>query len=157
MRRFAVVALLVLSVLVASCASGPSIRNDRQCSDTPRSALGKFFQGIAEVNFGLIGEAILDGISVWRVFGDSDGRRGKEVVRQIAANPEIASEDGSCDCSLLSMTDTSDPDVKLVVVKRTVMVQDDARDYKRAFHVRFEPRGNCILTVDSIDTKWERM
>ena len=147
-------ALLAIAVLAASCASGPTLRHDKQCSDTPRNAISVFLQGIREFSLALLEAMTPDGSSLYGVFGNNDVRRGREVVRQISANPEVVEEGGSCACSLLSMSDTRDQNMKIVSVKRSVMVGDDLRNYKRAFRVRFEPSGNCILQIDPLDQKW---
>ncbi len=155
MRRLTL-ALLIVAVLAASCAS---TRREaaKQCSSTPQSAISVFLQGIKEFSMALLEAMTPEGSSLYGIFGNNDKSRGREIVRQISANPEVVEEGGSCACSLLDMADTPDPNVKMVVVKRIVMVGDDPRDYKRSFHVRFESNGNCILQIDLIDQKWERI
>lgn len=163
MKRLTSALVLVVAVLVASCASDSTFRADsetvkriKQCSDTPQNAISVFLQGIKEFSFALLEAMTPEGSSLYEIFGNNDKRRGREVVRQISANPEVVEEGGSCACSLLNMTDTPDPDVKVAVVKRAVMVGDDPRDYKRSFRVRFESNGNCILQIDPMEQKWER-
>lgn len=161
MNRF--IAALVVSMLVASCATtsitteNVARESTKECSGEQRNALTMFLQGMAELDLSLMREAVAEGMSLFGVFGDSDARRGREVVRQIAANPAVVGEGGSCTCSLLDMSDTADPNVKIIRLKRLVTVGDDLREYKRTFRVRFAPHGNCILTIDSVDTEWIRM
>jgi hypothetical protein len=155
MKRL-ILALLLVAVLVASCASIPR-EAVKQCGDTPRNALDKLLQGITEANVPLIFEALADGISATEVFGDSEGRRGKEAIRQITANPEVEEEGGSCTCSTLDMTDTPDSNKKIAVIKRIAMVGDDPREYKRPFLVSFDQPGNCIRSADTTDQKWGRI
>lgn len=163
MKRLTRVLVLVVAVLAASCASDSTFRADsetvkriKQCSDTTQNAVSIFLQGIKEFSLALLEAMTPEGSSLYEIFGNNDKRRGREVVRQISANPEVVEEGGSCACSLLNMVDTPDPNVKIAAVKRVVMVGDDPRDYKRSFRVRFEPKGNCILQIDPIGHKWER-
>ena len=155
MRRLTL-ALLIVAVLVASCAS---TRREavKQCSDTQQNAISVFLQGIADFAFAPLLAMIPEESSLYGVFGNNDARRGREVVRQISANPEVVEEGGSCACSLLSITDTADPHEKTVEVKRLVVVDDDLRSYKRAFRVRFQQDGNCILQINPTSQKWERI
>ena len=154
MRRLTI-ALLVIAVLAASCAS---TRREavKKCSDTPQNAISVFLQGIKEFSLTLLEAVTPEGSSLYGIFGNNDRQRGREVVRQISANPEVVEEGGSCSCSLLSVKNAGDPNEKIVEVKRDVVVGNDLRNYKRAFFVRFEPNGNCILQVDPIGQKWER-
>ena len=158
MKRLAL-ALVLVAILTASCASIPreAVKPVKQCSDTPQNAISMFLEGIRWSNKTLLEAATPDGSSLYRIFGNNDEKRGKEVVRRIVANPEVVEEGGSCSCSPLSVKDTDDPNEKIVEVKRDVFVGDDLRNYKRAFRTRFEPKGNCILQIDLIDKKWERM
>lgn len=159
MKRLTPVLVLVVAALSASCASDSSFRANseaaKQCSDTPQKAVSIFLQGIEESNIALLDSVTLDGSSLYGIFGNNDKRQGREVIRQISANPEVVEEGGSCTCSLLYMIDTPDTNVKIAAVKRIVIVSDDLRDYKRPFRVRLS-NGNCILQVDPIDQKWER-
>lgn len=159
-RLSSMIVILAVAVLTTSCASVSTFRADgeavKQCSDTPQNAISMFLQGIKEFSLALLEAVTPEGSSLYGIFGDNDKRRGKEVIRQISANPEVVEEGGSCTCSLLNMTDTSDPNVKMATIKREVVVGEELRDYKRAFRVRFEPRGNCILQIDPIGQKWER-
>ncbi len=156
-------ALVAVAVLTASCASDSTFRADsevvkqriKQCSDTPQNAISMFLQGIKEFSLALLRAAIPEKSSLYGVFGNNDERRGQEIVRQISAHPEVIEEGGSCSCSLLSMRDTGDQNEKIVEVKRAVVIGDDLHNYKRAFRVRFEPNGNCILQIDPIGPKWE--
>ncbi|MDP1690125.1 MAG: hypothetical protein Q8L52_02920 [bacterium] len=145
-------------MLVASCAT--TVRHEgeiKQCSDTPRNAVARWFRGVAEMSITVLHALIPDGASIFDVF-DNGGKRGQEIVRQILANP-VSGARGGCACTLLSppTDDPSDPHVKIVTVKRVVEVGDDDYIFKRAFRVRFDSRGNCILGIDSIDPKWERI
>ena len=156
--------LLAVAVLASSCASGPHPSADvpqrvtlKRCSDTPQDAISTFLQGIKEFSLTLLRAVTPEGLSLYKIFGGNDERRGKEVVRQISANPAVIGERGGCSCSLLSMTNTADPDEKIVAVKRMVSVGDDDFYYKRSFRVRFDSRGNCILAVEPVSQKWERM
>lgn len=155
MRRLTL-ALLAVAVLATSCAS---TRHEavKHCGDTPKNAVGVFLQGIKEFSLALLEAVTPDGSSLYGIFGNNDKSRGKEVVRQISANPEVVEEGGSCSCSLLSVKNTGDPNEKIVEVKRDIVVGDGLHNYKRAFRVRFEPRGNCIVRIDLIDQKWERI
>lgn len=161
MKRFLLT--IIFAALLASCASGPSPRTDsgsgtaKQCSDTPRDAISTLLRGITEFSLSLLRAVLPEGISLYGVFGNNDAQRGKEVVRQISANPEVSGESGSCTCSLLSIADTADPNEKIVVVKREVVVGDELHTYKRAFRARFEALGNCILAIDPVDSRWERI
>lgn len=164
MRRLAAGFLIAASVILASCATSPNLSTDsptmaeeKQCSDTPRDAISTFLRGIKEFSLALLRAVTPKGVSLYRVFGNDDEERGQEVVKQISENPEVMGASRSCTCSLLSMADTADPQVKIVVIKRLAMADDDLRDYKRAFRVRFAPQGNCILAIESIDAKWERI
>lgn len=164
MKRLSLmVTVLAVAVLAASCKSTTALRpydeaakQAKQCSDTPKNAISVFLQGIKEFSLALLEATTPEGSSLYGIFGNNDTSRGKEVIRQISANPEVVEEGGSCMCSLLNMTDTSDPNVKMTTIKREVVVGEELRDYKRAFRVRFEPRGNCILQIDPIGQKWER-
>ena len=151
--------LMAVAMLVASCASiPPPEAESKKCSDTPRGAIHTFFQGIRDFSIGLLRAVTPEGSSLYGIFGNNDERRGKEVLRQIIAHPEVAGEGGSCACSLLDTVNTPDPFVKIVVVKRVVTVGDDLHDYKRRFLVRFDHYGgNCILSIEPIDPKWERI
>lgn len=163
MRRFVLGSLMAISVLVASCATGPNQSADvphkaeaKQCSDTPRNAITIFMQGLKEFSLALLNMVTHEKTSLREIFGGGDAQRGAEVVRQIAANPEVSGESGSCACSFLSMTDTDDPNRKIVWIKRVITVDDDVRNYRRSFNVQFETHSNCILAINPIDTKWER-
>ncbi|MDO8492505.1 MAG: hypothetical protein Q7S34_02605 [bacterium] len=157
--------IMAVSVLMTSCASDPNSRTEevpgetvvKQCSSTPQGAISTFLQGIKELSFALLRAVIPEESSLYGVFGNNDERRGREVIRQISAHPEISGEGGSCACEPLSVTDTVDRNEKIVVVKRVVVVNDDLVEYKRAFRVRFGTPGNCILTINPIDQKWERI
>lgn len=148
-------ALVLVAILAASCASIPR-EAVKQCSDTPQNAISVFLQGIKEFSLTLLRAVIPEESSLYRVFGNNDERRGREVVRQTSAHPELSGEGGGCSCSFLSMKDTSDPNEKIVEVKRDVVIGDDLRNYKRFFRVRFESDGNCVLQIDPIGQKWER-
>ncbi len=156
MKRFVVLALIVLSVLVASCATGPSIRSDKQCSDTPHSAVRTFIEGIREFSLALLNAVIPGEVSTFGIFAKGNRALGEKVVHQILEDPEVAGEKG-CVCSLLSVADTADPQKKVVVVKREVVVDRSVHNYKWAFMVSFSSPGNCILNIDRIDQKWERL
>ena len=147
--------LLIVALFLTSCATIPRDDRIKQCSDTPHSAVVGWFHGIAERSMDILRALIPDGASVFGVF---DEKRGQEIVRQILANP-ISGESGGCACTLLSIIDdASDPRVKIVTVKRVLIDDDDdQRSYKRAFRVRFDYHGNCILSIISIDSKWERI
>ena len=144
-----------VAVLVASCAT--NARHDdsiKQCSDTPQNAVVQWFRGVAETDIGVLRGLIPDGASIYEVF---DKERGQEIVRQIMANPVSGESDG-CACTPLSITDdASDSRIKIVTVKRVLYVNDDRLSYKRAFRVHFDPHGNCIVSIESIDPKWERI
>lgn len=164
MRKLAVGFFIAAAVLMASCATGPNQGADvshkaesKQCSDTQRNAITLFMQGLKEFSLALLNMVTHEETSLKEIFGGGDAQRGAEVVRQIVANPEVSGESGSCACSFLSMTDTDDPDRKIVWVKRVIAGDDDVHDYKRSFNVQFETHSNCILAIDPIDTKWERI
>jgi|SRR3989344_352231 len=156
MRKLMLGILLVASVLVASCATGPSTRGDKQCSDTPHSAVRTFIEGIREFSLALLSAVVPDEISTIGVFARGNRALGEIVVHQILEDPEVAGEKG-CVCSLLSVTDTADPQKKVVVIKREVVVGNGVHNYKWAFTVSFSSPGNCILSIDRIDQKWERI
>lgn len=152
--------VVAVSALVASCASDPSSRAGappKQCSDTAQNAISVFLQGIKELSIALLRAATPEGTSLYGVFGNNDERRGEEVILQMAAHPVNPKEGRSCYCSVLSMIDTTDPHIKIVVVKRTVTADEDMHDYKRTFRVRFQENGNCILNIDPVEQKWERI
>ena len=151
--------LLAVSVLVASCASVPrgDENNIKMCSSSPVETLFKFFEGIAD---GFSGRdkarAMTRNDSITGVFGKGDERLGAEIIRQIAASPEMKNKGGSCACRVIfPLIDTSDPHVKIALVKRDEATDDDLFKYKRHFSVQFEPRGNCILGVEAVEPKWE--
>jgi len=150
---------IAVSILTASCTSGPALRQEsvKQCSDSPRNAISIFLQGIKELSLSLLNAVTHEEDSLYGIFGNRDESRGKEVVRQIAANPEVSGANGSCACSFLSIADTDNPNAKIVWVKRIVTADDDSvHNYKRSFRVRFEPHSHCILSVEPIESKWER-
>ncbi|MFZ2167829.1 MAG: hypothetical protein WAV50_03080 [Minisyncoccia bacterium] len=154
--------LLALSVLTASCASHPGLHTDvrtssKQCSETQSGAIRTFIQGIGEFNLALLKAVTPDGTSLYEIFGNNDIKKGRELVRELSAHPEVSGADGSCTCSLLSFVDTVDPEEKIATVQRAVMVGDDLRNYTRAFRVRFDPQGNCILSISPLDSKWKRL
>ncbi len=151
--------LLAISVLLMSCAGvPPETGSVKQCSDTPHDAISTFLRGIRELSLSLLRAVTPKGTSLYKVFGGGyDEHRGKEVIRQMSANPEVSGESGGCACSLLSMTDTADPAEKIVTIKRLVTAGDDMHDYRRAFRVRFDMHGNCILAIDPVDSKWKRI
>lgn len=158
MGRSVVLALLAVSVLVASCAYIPHGDELRMCSDTPKNSLSAFMRGIADGSIWILRRLIPEDSSLTGVFGDGDEKRGGEIIRQIAASPEMKNSGGSCACHLVSLTDSgSDSQVKIALVERNE-VDDDGHLYKyrRHFSVRFD-LGNCISGVNSIDPKWERM
>ncbi|MDO8594683.1 MAG: hypothetical protein Q7R93_04200 [bacterium] len=156
MKRLVVGILLAVSVLVASCATGPGVRSDKQCSDTPHSAVRTFIEGIREFSLALLNAVIPENTSTIGVFAKGNRALGEKVVHQILEDPEVAGEKG-CVCSLLSVSDTTDPQKKEVVVKREVVVGKNVHNYKWAFMVSFSSPGNCILSIDRIDKKWERI
>lgn len=145
------------TLLVASCAHIPHEGSIKQCSRSPHDAVHMFFSAVREFSFTILNALIPDESSLKKVFGNNDEHRGSETIHQVLAHPEIRGEGQSCACTLSSMTDTADPNEKIIVVKRTATVEDDVRDYRRAFRVRFEPNGNCILSITPIDSKWERV
>lgn len=157
MRRLLSGVLLAVSVLVASCATDPtSIRSDKQCSDTPHGAIRTFIEGIVKFSITLLNAVVPDEISTIGVFANGNRALGEKVVHQILEDPEVAGEKG-CACSLLSITNTADPQKKEVAVRREVVVGNNIRNYKWAFMVSFSSPGNCIMSIDRIDKKWERM
>ena len=162
MKRFMLGVFMVLAVSVASCTTGPRLSADgtpetKRCSDTPANAVSAFIQGIRELSLALLRAVTPEGSSLYGIFGNNDEQRGERIIRQMVAHPEDPTEGGSCTCSVLGVTDTADPQVKIVVIKRATMVGDDFRDYKRSFRVRFEELGNCILNIDPIEQRWERI
>ncbi|OGG76268.1 hypothetical protein A2950_01485 [Candidatus Kaiserbacteria bacterium RIFCSPLOWO2_01_FULL_55_19] len=159
MRPFAVRFLMTVaaSILLSSCAT--TVRDDgsiKQCSDTPRNAVVQWFRGVAETSIGILRALIPDGASIFGVF-DNKGERGQEIVRQILANP-VSGENDGCACTLFSVIDdTSDPHTKIVTVKRMFYIDDDRYNYTRAFRVRFNSHGNCIVSIESVDPTWNRI
>ncbi|MCR4333685.1 MAG: hypothetical protein NUV60_01530 [Patescibacteria group bacterium] len=157
--------VIPLVLFIAGCAVFTGGSNEypdetpRQhvCSDTPKNAVTTFLLGFREFSLSLLKSVVPENVSLWAVFGNNNEERGQEVVKQITAHPEIAGANRSCSCSLYSITDTKDPQEKVVVIKRVSLIEDDVREYTRAFSVRFVSGSNCIISVDSIDTKWERM
>lgn len=156
MKKLTVGLLLAVSVLAASCANIPR-EAGKACSDTPQNAISTFLQGIKEFSIALLRAVTPEGVSLYKIFGNGDERRGQEVVRQMSANPAVIGERSGCSCGLLSMADTADPDEKIVVIKRMVSIGDDDLYYKKSFRVRFDPHGNCILAVEPVKDGWERM
>ncbi|MFA6519940.1 MAG: hypothetical protein WCT41_03935 [Candidatus Paceibacterota bacterium] len=128
----------------------------KMCSDSPHNAISVFVQGVKEFSIALLRAVTPDGMSLYKIFGSGDESRGKEVIREISEHPELSGGNRSCACKLLSMTDTADPNEKIVVIKRAATVEDDVRDYKRSFRVHFGD-GNCVLTVEPVESKWERI
>lgn len=165
MRRLRLLLVLPMMVLVAGCAVFTGGRpghldetsGEYRCSDSPKNSVTTFLRGFKEFSISLLRSVVPENVSLWAVFGNNDETRGQEVVKQITAHPEVAGANRSCACSLYSITDTADPQEKIVVIKRVSLVDDDVRDYKRAFLVHFVPGSNCITAVNSIDPKWERM
>lgn len=163
MKRFMLGLLVALSMGAASCTTNHRIGTEgapevKQCSDTPKNAINIFLQGIKEFSLSLLRAVTPEGSSLYGIFGNNDEERGQEVIRQMAAHPINPKEGGSCVCSVLSMTDSDEPQTKVVVVKRVVMTADgDLEDYKRSFRVHFEGHGNCILHIDPVESKWERI
>lgn len=149
-------ALIAVSVLVASCATGLNVRSDKHCSDTQHGAVRTFIEGIVEFSIALLNAVVPDEISTIGVFANGDRALGRKIVHQILEDPEVAGEKG-CVCSLLSIVDTADPQKKEVVVKREVLVDKEMHNYKWAFMVSFNSPGNCIVRIDRIDKKWERI
>ncbi len=153
------VARFIVVVAVSMLLSCATIVRDeegaKQCSDTPHNAVVRWFRGVAEFSVGMLRGLIPDGATIFGVFGE--GERGQEVVRQIMAHPVSGANEG-CACTPLSTTDdSSDPRIKIVTVKRVLYVEDDRHEYKRAFRVTFDPRGNCITNIESVQPKWERI
>lgn len=131
----------------------------RQCSDTPKNAVLTLLQGLAEMSILLIKAVIIEGVSAFFVFGDGDSVQGREVIKQLIRHPEVADAESDCDCSLKTMADTGDPDIKLVTIIRRTAGGDGQQEwlYERTFKVRFEPNGNCIAAVNSTDPEWIRI
>lgn len=130
-----------------------------QCSDTPRNAVETFLRGIAEFSIKLLKAVILPGMPIFGVFGDGDPERGKEIVRQLVRHPEVSMGDGDASSvfAFVSMDDTADEQVKRVVLEREEEVGEKFHTYQRAFLVRFDPRGNCIMAVRPADAAWSRV
>lgn len=158
MKRIVFLLFLGVSVIfVTSCAS---FRPEYKCSDSPQNAVSTFLKGMAEFSISLLRAVIPKDASVFGVFGNGDEERGREVIKELVAHPEFLEEDKGCLCSLYQkIEDTLDPQEKIVVIKRVTFVgkeQDEKRDYKRSFLVRFDQRGNCITSITPTD-KWERI
>ena len=160
MKRF--ILTLAAALLLASCASGPGLREDdqpetaKQCGNTPRRAASTLLQGVGEMSIGLLRSVIAKGASLFGIFGNGDDEElGRKVVARIVANPAVAGASGSCECSLLSIEDTAEKNEKVIMVRRHVTVDDELIDFKMAFLVHFGV-GNCIMSIKPI-SKWERM
>jgi len=159
MKYIRMLPLLATAVLVSACATvhvnGNSVH---QCTDSPKSTVAAFVQGIADFHLRLI-ESMTEGGSVLEAFGNGDKRRGKKVIDELLAHPELLDGKKGCACKELRTQDTADPKEKIVVMKRTVLVDnddDEMRDYQRAFLVRFGS-GNCVLWITPIDPHWVRL
>lgn len=162
MKRF-MLGIFIAVPMLASCASGPGLREEdilheagfKQCGDTPKNVIDMFFEGI-KGSFWLLRSAVA-GESVVEVFKNDAGQQGEAVLRELAAHPELVGEDGSCACTPMAVIDTTDPNEKIVIVRRYVTsANGDVHTYKRAFKARFT-KGNCLLSIQSIDSKWARI
>ncbi len=131
----------------------PAVR----CSETPRSAVETFLQGMAELSIRLLKAVILPGIPIFAVFGDGDSERGKEIVRQLVKHPEVGDKGASSVFTFVSIGDTTDRQEKRVIVEREEEVGDEFRTYQRAFLVKFESDGNCISAVRPEGPQWTRV
>ena len=154
MRRFT----LLVSLLLASCAmQGIKEISVGQCSDSPENTATQFLRGLKEMSLELLRAMTPEGLSMYAIFGAGDSARGKAVIAQLIAHPEILGGTRGCRCALIELRDTPVPTKKIVVVERLVAIDDDTdHTYRITLLVEFDPRGNCVTAIAALN-QWERM
>lgn len=164
-RHALAVALATVVVATGCAATRPVQPTARRCSDTPEHAASTFLRGLAQFDVKLLRAVVPEQVSLFGVFGDGDVERGRAVVRQALDHPERRrGNEVDSSYSLLEVNDREGGGEKEIVVERrdrVFLTRENMREveqvYRRPFLVRFDLRGNCILTVIPLGPEWVRV